>query len=148
MLLENLLISSGLVVITSMIHFLGLTWLSSFLRESGHAPSNLTSVVLQGLSILFVVLMLFALHSAEVWLYACAYLILGEFNNLVDAVYFSASTFTTVGYGDLLVGPDWRLLAALESMNGFLLIGWSTAFLVSVTARVRSFELDVDRLDD
>ncbi|MEO1406653.1 MAG: potassium channel family protein [Pseudomonadota bacterium] len=148
MLLENLLISSGLVVITSMIHFLGLTWLSSFLRGSGRAPSNLTSVVLQGLSILFVVLMLFALHSAEVWLYACAYLILGEFNNLVDAVYFSASTFTTVGYGDLLVGPDWRLLAALESMNGFLLIGWSTAFLVSVTARVRSFELDVDRLDD
>ncbi|MEM6411386.1 MAG: potassium channel family protein [Pseudomonadota bacterium] len=108
----------------------------------------MTSVVLQGLAILFIVLMLFVLHSAEVWVYACAYQILGEFSSFEDALYFSATTFSTVGYGDLIISSEWRLLAALESMNGFLLIGWSTAFLVSVTAKVRSFEIDVEQLDD
>ncbi|MEO0881385.1 MAG: potassium channel family protein [Pseudomonadota bacterium] len=147
MLIECLLISGLLVIATALIHFIGLAWLSAFLRRSGHSPATITSVVLQGLSILFVVLMLFALHAVEVLLFAIAYIMLGEFNGIEEALYFSASTFTTVGFGDLYLESEWRMLAAMESMNGFLLIGWSTAFLVSVTARIRLFEIDVDRLD-
>ncbi|MEO1476826.1 MAG: potassium channel family protein [Pseudomonadota bacterium] len=148
MLLESLIISGLLVVATSTVHFVGLAWLSAFLRRGGNTPATLTSVVLQGLSILFVVLTLFALHAVEVLLFACIYILLGEFSGLEEALYFSASTFTTVGFGDLYLESEWRMLAAMESMNGFLLIGWSTAFLVSVTARIRSFEIDIERLDD
>ena len=39
------------------------------------------------------------------------------------------------------------MLSAAESANGFLLIGWSTAFLVAVTGRLRVFEADIERLD-
>ena len=49
---------------------------------------------------------------------------------------------------DLVLAENWRMLAAAESANGFLLIGWSTAFLVAVTARVRIFEAEIGQSDD
>ena len=47
-------------------------------------------------------------------------------------------------FGDVVLGPDWRLFSAIESANGFLLIGWSTAFLVAVTARLRIVEAEME----
>ena len=38
--------------------------------------------------------------------------------------------FSTIGYGELAFDPSWRLLTALEGINGFIMIGWSTAYLV------------------
>ena len=148
MLWANFIAGSILVVATFTIHFLGLVFLSAMLRRGGHHPANLTTVIGQGVSILFIVLMLFILHSVEVGLYAIAYLAVGALDHIEEALYFSTTTFTTVGFGDLIMDPRWRMFAASESMNGFLLIGWSTAFLVSVTARVRAFEASVDSLDD
>jgi hypothetical protein len=73
---------------------------------------------------------------------------IGQFDTLEPALYFATSTFTTVGFGEIVLTPEWRMLSAAESANGFLLIGWSTAFLVSISARVRMFEAEVDRGDD
>lgn len=137
-----------MVVLTFTIHFVGLVGLSAFLRQRGVHPVNFQSVFAQGVSILFVVISLFALHSIQIWAYAFAYLGLGQFDGIETALYFSTSAFTTVGFGDVLLSDSWRMLGAAESANGFLLIGWSTAFLVAVTARVRAFEADIERLDD
>ena len=65
---------------------------------------------------------------------------LGQFPDLETALYFSAGSFTTIGYGDVLASHSRRLMAAIEGAMGFLLIGWSTAFLVSVTARMGLLE--------
>jgi voltage-gated potassium channel Kch len=72
----------------------------------------------------------------------------GELHQIETAVYFSTSTFTTVGFGDVILSHKWRMLGVAESMNGFLLISWSTAFLVSLTARVRAFEAKIEGRDD
>lgn len=148
MLLLNLFVAGVLVVTTFAMHFAGLVGLTWFMRKriSGH-PHRLTSVAWQGAAILFVVLSLFALHSAQIWVYAFVYLALGEFSSVETALYFSTSTFTTVGFGDIVLQDEWRMLSAAESANGFLLIGWSTAFLVAVTGRLRVFEADIERLD-
>ena len=148
MLWLNLLVASGMVMLTFTIHFVGLVVLSAILRERRVHPVNLTSVFGQGVSILFVVISLFGLHSVQIWTYAFAYLGLGQFSGLEEALYFSTSAFTTVGFGDVVLGDDWRMLGAAEAANGFLLIGWSTAFLVAVTARVRAFEADIEKLED
>ena len=58
----------------------------------------------------------------------------------MGAVWWSVVTLSTVGYGDVITSHEWRILAALESVNGFLLIGWSTAYLVAASMRVGPFK--------
>jgi len=119
------------VVCTFGLHFIGLVLLSRSMRRLGLHPDSV-----------------FVLHSIEIWMYALTYLGIGALSGLETALYYSTSAFTTVGFGDVELTKDWRMLGAVESMNGFLLIGWSTAFLVSVSARVRVFEADAGHLDD
>ena len=148
MLLLNLIVAGALVAITFAIHFAGLVALSAVIRKRAVPHVNLSTVVGQGLAIFFVLLSLFAIHSIEIWVFTLTYLALGTFPDVETAVYFSTSTFSTVGYGDVLIDKDWRMLAAAESVIGFLLLGWSTAFLVSISARVRNFEARIEQLDD
>ena len=59
-----------------------------------------------------------------------------EIGTFEEAVYFSAVTFTTLGYGDItLADHHWRLLSGAEALNGVLLAGWSTALLFAVFQR-------------
>ena len=144
----NLFVATILVAVTFSIHFAGLVGLTALLRQRRVYPRQRMSTIFQGVGILVVVFSLFALHSLQIWLYALTYLFLGELHQIETAVYFSTSTFTTVGFGDVILSHKWRMLGVAESMNGFLLISWSTAFLVSLTARVRAFEATIEGLDD
>ena len=65
-------------------------------------------------------------------MWAAVYIRLGVLADWDTAVYFSIVTMTSVGYGDVLLSGDWRLLAAFQAMNGMLLFGLSTAFLFAV----------------
>lgn len=75
------------------------------------------------------VLWLFLATITEVWAWALVYLALGAFASLETAVYFSTVTFTTLGYGDITLSAEWRLLSSFEAANGLLLFGWSTALV-------------------
>lgn len=79
-------------------------------------------------------------HSIEVWIFALAYHqkimsglfgeLQGNFNgSLLDCVYFSFSTFTTLGFGDIVPIGDIRFLTGIESLTGLVLITWSASFL-------------------
>ena len=61
---------------------------------------------------------------------------LTDLPNLETALYFSTVTYTTLGYGDVVLTPPWRVLASLEAANGILLFGWTTAFLFMVVRRI------------
>lgn len=85
------------------------------------------------------VLILIALHTIEIMLWAGSYIVLmpdGELASFEEAVYFSFVTFTTLGYGDITLSEGWRILSGIEALNGILLIGWTTAMLFSVVQRV------------
>jgi len=84
---------------------------------------------------------LFLIHTVEIWTWAGAYLLLGTLPTFADALYFSAVTFSTLGYGDIILAPEWRLFGALEGVSGLLLIGWSTAYLVSASTRYGPFRV-------
>ena len=79
-------------------------------------------------------------HIAEVWLYAFGYYLkinvghfgtlAGDFDNsLMDCAYFSFSTYTSLGYGDIRPTGDIRFLAALEALTGLVLIAWTSSFM-------------------
>ena len=83
----------------------------------------------------------FLSHVVQIWIWAVVYRLAGEFDTMQTALYFSTSSFTTVGYGDVTASPDWRLLGSFESAAGMLLFGLSTAFLFEV---MRDVWRDID----
>lgn len=140
--IANLLLSGVMVGSTVVIHFAGLLILMWLLRARGHNFRAHESILGQIAAIVFVVLGLVAIHTVEIWLYAIVYFGLGALQHFEEALYFSTTSFTTIGYGDVVLDRKWRLLAAIEGANGLILFGWSTAFLFSVTVRMRTLEHD------
>ena len=61
---------------------------------------------------------------------------LGDLVEVGVRLYFSLVTYTTIGFGDVVVGPGWRMLAGIEGLTGILLVGWSTAFVFAVVSRM------------
>ncbi len=138
----NLALATLMVGLTVIIHFAGLLGLMWVLRTRGHRFRAHESAIGQGAAIVFVVLGLVAILTIEVWLYGVVYLSLGALPDFESALYFSTTSFTTIGYGDVVLDKSWRLFGAVEGANGLLLFGWSTAFLIAVTARMRILEHD------
>ncbi|MXO73121.1 ion channel [Alteraurantiacibacter buctensis] len=138
--LIQLAIATAMVLATVIMHGLGLLGLTRVLRAERNEErlANLSPFSLRGLAATIgVVLALFALHGTEIWLYALVYLQIGALQGLEEAVYFSTITYGTVGYDDDGFHPAWQLVAAVEGINGVLLLGWSTAFFISLAARLR-----------
>ena len=78
------------------------------------------------------------LHLIETNLWAGFYYLRGLFDDFETALYFSLTSYTTIGYGDVLLPQKWRLLGAIEGISGVLLCGISTAFIFAVlTAMLR-----------
>ena len=76
------------------------------------------------------------LHLVQVALWAFVFVRAGELPNLETAVYFSLVTYTTIGFGDVVLRPGWRVLAGIEGLTGIVLIGWSTAFVFAIVNRM------------
>ncbi len=138
----NLALAALMVGLTVVVHFVGLLMLMWLLRARGHRFRAHESAIGQGAAIVVVVLGLVGIHTVEIWLYAIVYFFQGALPDFESALYFSTASFTTIGYGDVVLDKQWRLVSAIEGANGLLLFGWSTAFLFSVTARMRTLEHD------
>ena len=76
------------------------------------------------------------LHLIEITAWALVYAWTAAMPDLPSALYFSAVTYTTTGYGDLVLPEPWRLVGAIEAIAGILMCGWSTGFFFAVVSRV------------
>lgn len=131
-----LAVGTSAVLCTILIHALALGATVNFFRHErrlGRAGSgfwiDLTIVVLT-------MSFAFAAHLVEIALWAGLLLVCGEFQEFGTAYYHSAVNYTTLGYGDLIMSPAWKLLGPLEAADGALMFGVSTAMIFAVTSRV------------
>ena len=109
-----------LVVVTTAIHYEVLRGLSAGLPAL-RIPSR-------G-KLLVVIFATFLAHAVEILLYALAtYALDPRHLPFASSLYFSAETYTSLGYGDIVPTGDLRLLAGVEALNGLLLIGWSASY--------------------
>ena len=76
------------------------------------------------------------LHLIEIGVWALIYVWRGALPDLQTAMYFSGVTYTTTGYGDLVLPENWRLVGAVEALTGILMCGWSTGFFFAVVTRL------------
>lgn len=139
-LVANLAAATFMVALTVLIHFFGLLGLTRLLGRAHARLRTHESPLRQASMILLVVFGVFALHTIQIWLYAVLYLELGELRSFEEALYFATVTFVSLGYGDVVLSPEWRVLSAIEGANGVILVAWSTAFLIAVTTRMRVLE--------
>jgi hypothetical protein len=79
---------------------------------------------------------LLLLHLAEAVVWALFFVLVGALPDLETAAYFSLTSYTTVGYGDVVLPEPWRLLGPLEAAVGILMLGWSTGVLVAVIGMI------------
>src|SRR5262245_20979406 len=77
-----------------------------------------------------------ALHLVEIAVWAVAYVWSGALPDLPSALYFSAVTYTTTGYGDIVLPPQYRLVGGVEALTGILMCGWSTGFFFATVSRM------------
>jgi hypothetical protein len=77
----------------------------------------------------------------EAAMWAAFYRMSGLFSEFETALYFSITSYTTVGYGDVLLPPSWRVLGPMEAAVGILMFGWSTAIIVAAITRMQADQL-------
>lgn len=125
-----MLLSLTLVLTTFVIHFQALRWTSTFLRRRGGAGPARVLVVMMGA---------FGAHLTEIALYATAFFSLETLlgvgsidghheKTAMGYVYYSTVMYTSLGIGDVYPAGHLRVISAIETLNGLVLIGWSTSF--------------------
>jgi hypothetical protein len=75
--------------------------------------------------------------SLSVWLWAAALLWLDVFHELETSVYFSLVSFTTLGFGDIILMKEWRILSGMMAANGLIIFGLTAAVLIDFLSRLR-----------
>ena len=136
----QLLIGSGLLLISIFVAGtsfwlmeVAITHLLPWLRRAPHRPKLLFMLCVSATWILFQL-------TVGVWVWAVTFLSLEVFHNMETSVYFALVAFTTLGFGDILLPQEWRLLGGLAAMNGLLNIGLVTAVLVETMRQIRQLQ--------
>jgi hypothetical protein len=129
----RLLIGWILLAVCVVIHAGGVTWALQRLRRHAETaqrfwPVTWLFILVAGWMVL--------LHLLEISVWAVFYAVTGAMPDLQAAFYFSAVTYTTTGYGDLVLPPAWRLVGGVEALTGILMCAWSTAFFVAIVGRL------------
>lgn len=141
-LIENLATGSVLAAFSVLLHTIGLMLVARvtppFARHLGMHNSHFGRTFVMTATVLGIL----GILTVEVWLWSGAYLWLGIVSTLDEALFLSTTMFSTLGYLEVDFDRSWRLLTALEGTTGFLMIGWSTAFLVRASTRHGPFQTE------
>ena len=130
-------VAAFLVLLMTVTHSVGLLAISKLLRLD---PDRLRERDLNSRAILLIGslgLSVFALHITEIFIFAGFYLLVGTMQSLEEALFYSASAYATLGWTADYFPKDWRIVGALEALIGFVLIGWTTAFMVSTMNKLK-----------
>jgi hypothetical protein len=131
--LMQLVLATAMVVAIVIIHLAGLGILMHLLRNRSAATINhMPLTILVGATIGII-----AIHTVEIWLYAVMYLALHAVDAFEPALFLSTVTYASIGSSEVLMPTRWRIFGAIEGAVGIIMLGWSTAFLISLLARLK-----------
>jgi hypothetical protein len=132
----QLAVAAGFVLLMVLIHSAGLVGISRalHLHDEREIPNEfgLRASMLMGTY----GLLLMTLHFLEILIFAVFYRFVGAMRSMEEALYYSASSYATLGDAAANFSAQWRLVGALEALIGFVLIGWSTAFMVRTLRKI------------
>lgn len=132
----NIALGIGMILLTGLIHTLLTGAVLALLHRWEESPvrATITRTVLR---VDLIILLVIAATIAEAAIWAFAFLLTGALGGFEEALYFSLITYTTLGYGDIVLPAQWRLLSAIEAANGIIMFGWSTSLLILALQRTK-----------
>lgn len=131
--LSKLLVAWSLMALCVMIHATGVTSAMRWdVRQTDTRRSFWSATRLFILLAGWIIL----LHLIEITVWAACYAWKDAMPDMQSALYFSAVTYTTTGYGDSVLPKEWRLVGGVEALTGILMCGWSTGFFFVVVSRM------------
>ncbi|KQB96812.1 metal transporter [Loktanella sp. 1ANDIMAR09] len=114
--------------------------LRPWLVRAPHAPKLMLVLCVTALWVLLQM-------TIAVWTWAFTFMALGVFDALETSVYFALVAFTTLGFGDILLPVEWRLLGGMAALNGLLNIGLVTAAMVETLRQLRLQQIAIQDRD-
>ena len=131
-----LIVGAGAVLCTIFIHSLALGATVNFFRRETRLGRAGMRYLIDLAIVVLVMSFAFAAHLIEVAVWAWLFMVCGEFPEFGAAYYHSAVNYSTLGYGDVIMSPAWKLLGPLEAADGSLMFGVSTAMIFAVILRL------------
>ena len=132
--LLNIVIAAALIVATTAMHAAGMILAIRLMRTHDGHLKRLRQMRIYRVS--GIVLLMFNASLLEVLLWAATYRVLNALQGFEEAFYFSMVTFTTLGYGEIVLDDQWRLLSSFEAANGIIMFGWTTAVILAAVQRI------------
>ena len=137
----SLLVGIPLTLLTIACQASGTIWWVNHLRSRAPAPPqpNLKASYRAIWTLCSTGCFLLLVHVAQVALWALAYMFITrqrQFPDFESAYYFSAVTFCSLGYGDVVITGPWRSLSATQAMVGLFVFGWSAALIFAIVQRI------------
>ncbi len=129
----RLIVACTVMALCVTIHAGGVTWAIRWLRN---APVPVQRFWPSLRLFIALAVWIVLLHLLEIIVWAVLYLWNGAMPDLHTAMYFSAVTYTTTGYGDVVLPEGWRLDGGVEALTGILMCGWSAGFFFAVVNRL------------
>ena len=132
---KSFLIGCGMILITTIIHS-GVTLLVIRSTFKNSKKRVIQRKYLRSVWLAVIVIIMFFATILESGIWTICYLYLGALQSFEEALYFSIVTFSTLGFGDLILEQEWRFLSALEAANGIIMFGWSTAIVIAAVQKL------------
>mgnify|MGYP001821084805 CR=1 FL=1 len=133
--INNLLIGFFNLSVTVIVHSMAMLIATHFFRKWMQFTS-VAPMAMEVLRVTFLVVLLTTATLLEALWWAASYFYLGVIQSLEAAIYFSIVTYTTLGYGDITLNEQWRMLSAFQAANGVIIAGWSTALLFALVQKI------------
>jgi hypothetical protein len=130
--LNELAVAALIVSVCLLLHVVGLLLMAEWLLQSREYWDRTGARIHYAMVMILLFSGIMFLHTFETGIWAVFYYTRGLFTDFETSLYFSLTSYTTIGYGDVLLPQRWRLLGALEGISGVLLCGISTAFIFAV----------------
>ena len=143
--ITQLAVAFGLTCATVVIHALGTLQTLTSLESDRWKPHDSRKLLASEFQVVRVVSFLLFLHLVEAGAWAGLYCIAGLLPDMETAIYFSLTSYTTVGYGDVVLPASWRLLGPIEAAVDILMFGWSTGIMVTALSKIYTGRLTLPR---
>ena len=147
MILTNLMIGLPIMLLCLVVQAAIAFWsVRYYVRQTLAATSP--RKFLAGLRTLLVAMLAMMLGSVlQIVMWGLLFVALGEFDEYYEAIYHSAVNFASLGYGDIVMSKDWKLLGPLEAVCGVLMLGMTSAALMAIMQQVIKLQRAALNLD-